>query len=117
MAAAAAAAVAERQPVPAAAAGGGNGGGGRTTTIYDNNNREKSNSGRIQSLDKLYASILGRGHLRSFRSRAKISEIFAVRAARPKISEIFGRAALASGAVFRVIYLSLAVCAAARRSA
>ena len=40
-----------------------------------------------------------------------------MRAARPKISEIFGRAALACGAVFRVIYLSLAVCAAARRSA
>ena len=32
-----------------------------------------------------------------------------MQAARPTISEIFGRAALASGAVFRVIYLFLAV--------
>ena len=40
-----------------------------------------------------------------------------MRSARAKIAEIFGRAALASGTVFRVICLSLAVCAAARGSA
>ena len=36
---------------------------------------------------------------------------------RPKISEIFEGAVLASGAILGVIYLSLAVCAAARRTA
>ena len=40
-----------------------------------------------------------------------------MRAARPKISEIFGRAVPASGAVFRVTYLSLAVGTAAGSSA
>ena len=37
-----------------------------------------------------------------------------MRATQSKISEIFGRAVVASGIVFHVIYLSLAVCAAAR---
>ena len=37
-----------------------------------------------------------------------------MRAARPKLLEIFGRAALGFGAVFLVIYLSLTLCAAAR---
>ena len=47
---------------------------------------------------------------------SKISEIFGT-TARPKISKIFGRAALASGAVFRVIYLSFTICAAALQNA
>ena len=45
------------------------------------------------------------------------SPSFVVRAARPTISQIFGRTVRARGAVFRLIYLSLAVCAATRRSA
>ena len=49
----------------------------------------------------------------SFRATRKI--IPERRVTRLKISEMFDRAALLSGVFFRVIYLSLAVCAAARQ--
>ena len=49
--------------------------------------------------------------------KALKSSRFLERAARPKISKIFGRAAFASGASFCVIYLFLGISAAVRWSA